>query len=213
MKFVVPHEIVVAILRWTYRVLFAISVSMIGYCIFVLTDAWIVQTLERRDFDSMLGKTQAANTAEPRTTSTTAPLNGTPRATASPVGRIDIPRLQLSVMIMEGTDTKTLRRAVGHIPGTALPGQIGNVAISGHRDTFFRPLRAIQKNDVITLTTLLGEYRYRVVSMKVVDPQDITVLNSSGEQILTLITCYPFYFIGPAPDRFIVRAKRVEDGL
>jgi sortase A len=102
-----------------------------------------------------------------------------------------------------------LRRAVGHIAGTALPGQTGNIGIAAHRDTFFRPLRNIRRDDVITLTTLGGEYHYRVVSTKIVDPNDVAVLNSDGKEILTLVTCYPFYFIGSAPNRFIVRAARV----
>jgi sortase A len=93
--------------------------------------------------------------------------------------------------------------------GTALPGQRGNVGIAAHRDTFFRPLRNIQRDDVIVLTTLRGEYRYRVVSTKVVSPYDVEVLNSDGTEILTLVTCYPFYFVGSAPERFIVRAERI----
>ena len=115
-------------------------------------------------------------------------------------------------MVTEGTSSATLSRAVGHIPGTALPGQSGNVGLFGRRDTFFRPLRNIQRNGIITLTTLLGEYRYRVVSTTVVDPHEIAVLSSSEKQILTLTTCYPFYFVGSAPDHFIVRAERIEDG-
>ncbi len=112
-------------------------------------------------------------------------------------------------MLMEGDDAKTLRRAVGHIRGTALPGQPGNVALSGHRDTFFRPLRNIRENDVIVVTTLHGEYRYRVESTRIVAPDDIAVLNAGEGEILTLVTCYPFYFVGAAPDRFIVRAERL----
>ena len=112
-------------------------------------------------------------------------------------------------MILEGTDARTLRRAVGHIPGTPLPGQRGNVAITGHRDTFFRPLRNIRKYDEIRLTTLSGSYRYRVDSIKVVEPEDMEVLDNSDDAILTLVTCYPFYFVGPAPKRFIVRAHRI----
>jgi len=109
-------------------------------------------------------------------------------------------------MIAEGTDGKTLRRAVGHIPGTALPGQQGNIAIAGHRDTFFRGLRNIHKDGEITLTTLDGSYLYRVDFTQVVQPEDIAVLDHSDDAILTLVTCYPFYFVGPAPKRFIVRA-------
>jgi sortase A len=83
------------------------------------------------------------------------------------------------------------------------------VCISGHRDTFFRPLRNIRQNDVITLTTVLGEFRYRVVSTRIVRPNNLAVLDAGGEEILTLITCYPFYFVGPAPTRYVVRAERV----
>jgi len=125
------------------------------------------------------------------------------------VGRMEIPRLGISVAIAEGTDAFTLRRAAGHIRGTALPGRSGNVGIAGHRDTLFRPLSNIRKDDVIMLTTLQGEYRYRVVSAKVASPNDIAVLTPDGNEILTLVTCYPFYLVGPAPDRFIVRAQRI----
>jgi sortase A len=104
---------------------------------------------------------------------------------------------------------RTLRRAAGHIPGTGLPGQPGNIGISGHRDTFFRPLRNIRQDDVITLTTVAGIYSYRVVSIWIVTPSDASVLDPSADEVLTLITCYPFYFVGPAPERFIVRAVRV----
>jgi len=90
-----------------------------------------------------------------------------------------------------------------------MPGLPGNVGIAAHRDTFFRPLRNVRKDDVITFTTAGAEYRYRVVSMKVVDPNDVSVLNVTDEEVLTLVTCYPFSFIGSAPDRFIVRAERI----
>jgi sortase A len=188
------------ILRWTQRMLFACAVLLLGYCTFVLVNAWVFQkranaTLER------LVRDQAAAPASPKE----APLV----ASGDLIGRIEIPRLSLSVVVVEGTDKPALRRAAGHIVGTGLPGQPGNVGLAGHRDTFFRPLRNIQRNDIITLTTLRGEYRYRVVSTKVVSPYDVAVLNPDGNEILTLVTCYPFYFVGPAPDRFIVRAERV----
>jgi sortase A len=125
----------------------------------------------------------------------------------SPLGRIDIPRVGLSAMILEGTGHRTLRRGAGHVPGTPLPGQEGNVAIAGHRDTFFRTLRDIHTGDEITLTTLDGSYSYRVSSARVVDPGDTAVLDDSEDSVLTLVTCYPFYFVGPAPKRFVVRAE------
>jgi LPXTG-site transpeptidase (sortase) family protein len=129
----------------------------------------------------------------------------------SPLGRIEISRIGLGVMIMEGIDRRTLRRAAGHLPGTPLPGQLGNVAIAGHRDTFFKPLRNIRRDDEITLTTLNESYRYRVDSTSVVEPQETHVLDDSDDAILTLVTCYPFNFVGSAPKRFIVRARTARE--
>ncbi len=132
-----------------------------------------------------------------------------PPAMRSVIGRLDIPRLGLSVMVREGADESTLRRAVGHIPGTALPGKIGNVGLAGHRDTFFRALRNIREDDTIELETTSGSYRYVVKSTKIVTPRDVSVLEASGGPTLTLVTCYPFYYVGSAPKRFIVHAAQV----
>ena len=130
-----------------------------------------------------------------------------PPSPAGVIGRLDIPGLHLSAMVREGADAGTLHRAVGHIPGTALPGMEGNVGLAGHRDTFFRPLRNIQVNDPIELETERATYRYVVESTRVVGPRDVRVLASSaGGETLTLVTCYPFYYVGSAPKRFIVRA-------
>jgi len=196
--------------RWLQRLLFAGGVSMLGYCGFVLADAWIFQKGERLELDRLVTERQEADGRARRTASPASLKNAPPpTVTGGLIGRIEIPRLGLSVMVIEGTSRTTLRRAAGHIPGTALPGHSGNVGISGHRDTFFRPLRKIQQNDIIMLTTLFGEFRYRVVSTKVVGPDDVAVLDPSGNEVLTLVTCYPFYFVGSAPDRFIVRADRI----
>jgi sortase A len=127
----------------------------------------------------------------------------------SVIGRLEIPRLNLSVMVREGADEGTLSRAVGHIPGTALPGKIGNVGLAGHRDTFFRALRNIREDDAIEFETVHGAYRYVVTSTKIVTPRDVSVLAASGGENLTLVTCYPFYYVGSAPKRFIVRAAQV----
>jgi len=125
-----------------------------------------------------------------------------------PMARLEIPRLGLSVVVVEGVAGGDLRRAIGHIPGTAFPWQSGNVGIAGHRDTFFRCLRSIRCDDVITLTTLEKVYRYHVISTDVVHPRDVDVLAPGGNDSLTLVTCFPFYFVGSAPQRFIVRANR-----
>jgi sortase A len=127
------------------------------------------------------------------------------------LGRIEINRIGLRAMIMEGIDESTLRRAVGHIPGTALPGGRGNIAMAGHRDTFFRALRNVRKDDEITLTTWSGSKRYQVDSTMVVKPEETEVLEDTGADILTLVTCYPFSFLGSAPKRFIVRAHMMSE--
>jgi len=115
----------------------------------------------------------------------------------------------MSVMVLEGTDRWTLNRAVGHIENTDLPGKTGNVGISGHRDGFFRNLGRIGKGDEISLVTTHRTYTYQVESTRVVKPTDIQVLAPSAQPILTLVTCYPFYYVGDAPERFIVKAQLV----
>lgn len=126
------------------------------------------------------------------------------------IGRLEIPRLGLSALVAEGQAESTLRRAVGHIPGTALPGDGGNVGLAGHRDTFFRQLRHVRPGDQVRLTTLDGAFEYQVASVEVVDPDRIDVLAGPAYgEALTLVTCYPFEFIGRAPRRYIVRAERL----
>ena len=126
------------------------------------------------------------------------------------IGKIAIPRLNIAAMINEGVDERTLDLAVGHIPSTALPGQQGNVGLAAHRDTLFRNLKNVRRDDEIALTTLNNRCVYRVVSVRVVNPGEVSVLDASAdEKILTLVTCYPFYFVGHAPRRFIVRARQV----
>jgi sortase A len=210
MRIVIARAPVLRLLRWTRRGLLAAGVSLLAYCGFVLVDAWSFQERADRQLERWLANRQAANGGVRQVASPASPKTLPQVASGGLIGRIEIPRLGVSVIVMEGTSAKTLRRAVGHIAGTALPGEPGNVGVSGHRDTFFRPLRNIRPGDVITLTTLPGEYRYRVVSAKVVRPDDVAVLDGGGGEILTLVTCYPFYYVGPAPSRFIVRAERVE---
>ncbi|MDP3001289.1 MAG: class D sortase [Bryobacterales bacterium] len=210
MRLVVTGRSLKGILKWAQRVLFACAVSLLGYVGFVLVDAWIFQKRESGNLERLLREQRAANKGQPQTKAS-APPEAAP-AIVGPdglIGRIEISRLGLSAIIAEGTDKTTLRRAAGHILGTPLPGQPGNSGLAGHRDTFFRPLRDILQNDIITLTTLGGEYRYRVVSTRIVAPTEVSVLDPTASEILTLVTCYPFYFVGAAPNRFIVRAERV----
>jgi sortase A len=180
-----------------------IGAFALGYCLAVFIEVKAYQDFEARDF---------AKELRLKETTTSAPVDSvTTMATLSKhgvVGRLEIPRLSVSVMVVEGVDDTDLKRAVGHIPRTALPWQSGNVGLAGHRDTFFRPLRSIKQDDTITVTTLHREYRYRVVSTNVVSPKDVKVLYPTGRDSLTLVTCFPFDYVGSAPKRFIVRAER-----
>jgi sortase A len=125
------------------------------------------------------------------------------------IGEIEIPRLQLSVMVFEGDDAGVLRQGAGHIPGTALPPGSGYIGIAAHRDTYFRPLRVIHANDVIDLKTPAGTWRYGVTETKIVRPSDVGVLARAPGRDLTLVTCYPFFYVGSAPERFIVHARKI----
>jgi sortase A len=187
------------VLRWSRNVFLIIGLLALSYVGFALLDARLYQAEQARRFERALKETNLARAESPAIAV----------SEGSTLGRIEISSVGLTAMILEGTDEGTLRRAVGHIRGTPLPGQQGNVALAGHRDTFFRGLRKILVNDEITLTTLSGSYRYRVDSTKVVKPEETEVLEDYGDDILTLVTCYPFNFVGSAPSRFIVRARRV----
>jgi sortase A len=124
----------------------------------------------------------------------------------APVAVLRIPGIDLQVPVSYGTGDSALRRGAGLISGTALPGTNGNVAIAAHRDTFFRGLSEVELGDLIELDSLNSTLTYRVTELFVVEPTDVHVLADTGERVLTLVTCFPFHFVGSAPQRFIVRA-------
>jgi sortase A len=213
-----PHQRrIQSVLRSCRYLFLAVGLLALGYVGYALVDARLYQAYQTWRFERALKSAKPAiGSVEPLQPPPLPAPAEADRASVeravpkgSSLGQIEISSIGLTAMIEEGDDRRTLRRAVGHLPGTALPGQQGNVVIAGHRDTFFRPLRNIHKGDEITLTTLDGSYRYRVDFTEVVEPQDTEVLDSSAGAILTLVTCYPFYFVGPAPKRFIVRASRM----
>jgi sortase A len=131
-----------------------------------------------------------------------------PPPIGSVVGTLDIARLGLSAVIAEGDGDATLRVAIGHLPDTPLPWHEGNSALAGHRDTFFRPLQHILVGDELRVSTRHGDFRYEVRETRVVSPNELWVLGATDRPTLTLITCYPFNYIGKAPRRFIVKAER-----
>jgi len=203
-------------LRWLERALLLIGLLCLG--------AWAYAWLDARYFQYREGKLLDAKAASARSVASETdaletfhgPGVSPPPRKASPegtlVGRIEIPRLGISAIVLEGVGKKTLRRGVGHIPETPLPERGGNVGLAAHRDGFFRELKDVRNGDVITLKTLEGTYEYRVEWTKVVQPADTQVLDDVGAPALTLVTCYPFYYVGSAPERFIVRAQRIDEG-
>jgi len=121
--------------------------------------------------------------------------------------------LDLNAIVVQGDSPANLRRAVGHISTSALPGERGNVALAGHRDTFFRALRDIRLGDRVNFNTPEHSFEYIVESIDVVGPYDIQVLEPSTARELTFVTCFPFHFVGPAPKRFVVHAREVDGPL
>ena len=125
------------------------------------------------------------------------------------LARLSIDRLKSQWVVLEGADHEVLKRGPGHLPDTALPGARGNSVIAGHRDTQFRVLRNVEIGEEISVETEGRTYVYRVTDRRVVAPTDTSSLNRTATPTLTLVTCYPFYYVGPAPKRFIVRAELV----
>ena len=196
------------LLRWAERVLVIAGSAALVWCALLVADAMLSQRIARRSFEHAL---RADTSARPPGSDTTAgvPLNAAAIRRGSTVADLSIPRVHLSAVVLHGSDAQTLRRGPGHVENTALPGEAGNVVIAGHRDSFFRPLRNLRRGDDIRLDTPQGRFHYRVASLGVTGPRDVSVLEPTDHDVLTLITCYPFWVLGAAPDRFVVRATRV----
>lgn len=181
--------------------LWTLGVCALGYTAFVWTRASWEQAKGNREMDDVIVNARPvsipANPAVPQ------PTHG------DMIGRMKIPRLDLSAVVFEGTDSSVLSRGIGHLSRTAMPGAPGNVVFAAHRDTFFRSLKDIREEDEISIETSTGTRRYRVDSTEIVKPTDMDVIRNSKSPTLTLITCYPFYFVGNAPKRFIVHARDV----
>ena len=187
------------LLRGSRYLFFITGILALGYVGFTLLDARLYQVSAKRSLETQIIQVENEHkVAAPKP----AVKNG------DVLGRMDIPRLGVSVAILQGTNARILRLGVGHIEGTALPGESGNSGIAGHRDTFFRELKDVRRNDEIELQTADGRFHYQVDWAKVVAPDDTSVLTPSTESALTLVTCYPFYFVGPSPNRFVVRAHK-----
>ena len=188
------------LLTWLAHLLMGLGLICLGYVASVWLEARLYQAVETRELDAILQSAPPPAATVAATSTRRRPANG------ETIGRIEIPRLRVSAVVRSGSDARTLRLAVGHIPGTALPGEKGNVGLAAHRDTFFRRLRDIRADDEIRVVTPEGTFSYRVARTNVVEPEDVWVLDPTASPALTLVTCYPFTYIGAAPQRFIVRA-------
>lgn len=180
--------------RLVARVLLATGLLVLGYVGYIVMDARAYQAIEQRRFEDV----------RPNVSTVAGVAEG------SAMGEIQITRLGLTAIVVQGDSATILQHAVGHISDTAMPGESGNVVLAGHRDTFFRPLKRVRIGDAITLKTQSGDFEYLVESTAVVPPTDVQVLEPTGGRTLTLITCFPFSYVGAAPDRFIVRARERE---
>ncbi len=187
-------------MRWTRNVLFL--AGALAICFVALT-MWRAKRYQQQANITLDAQMPAAQQKPAQSTAM-------PPAEGDAVGRIEIPRLRMKIAILEGTAVKTLQLGVGHIQGTPLPGEAGNVGLAGHRDTYFRGLKDIRVNDRIQVQTAAELSTYVVDSIRIVSPSDVGVLAPSAKSSVTLVTCYPFYFIGAAPKRFIVHAQRIE---
>jgi len=181
--------------------LLAAGLTILGYCGAELFNSHIQQARGARELDQQLDQTRR-NPAEVSSPSATI-------ADGTLVGKVEIPKLHLSAVVFQGTTDGILAQGVGHLDASAFPGQAGNVVLAAHRDTFFRGLRHIRRGDLVQVTTPYGVRTYAVDSTEVVTPTETGVMARTATPTLTLITCYPFYYVGHAPKRFIVRASPV----
>lgn len=202
------------------RALRAFGLAALGTVIVVSLDTFVFQWHSRRTFELELERAGARWQAAPEHRAGSARARsepkealqsgGRPAEPGAPIGLLEIPEIDLAVMVIEGTDAESLRRAVGRIAGTARPGESGNLGLAGHRDGFFRGLRELRSGARVRLQTVLGTYEYRVTSTRVVPPELVEVLRpTAAGRTLTLVTCHPFDYVGSAPERFVVHASEI----
>lgn len=193
------------LLLWIERSLLASGVVLGAWCGAVLLEAKFFQQLPTPPPAAAAVTTLPGETPRTPSTSRTAVKIG------SWLARLDAPSVRMSATVLEGSDDGTLSRGAGHIEDTAFPGGPGNVGIAGHRDTTFRPVRNLRVGDPLVITTADRIYRYRISRTTIVDPEDVYVLDDADHPTLTLVTCYPFEYVGHAPRRFIVSADLIRE--
>ena len=208
MKVFLPKRFFGTELAWMERGAWTLSLCALTYCGGVLAEAewaqrkgWDELRADKILFDSSnnLPSDASASASVPR-------IGGEPRVA---LGSLEMAASGLSAVIFDGADDFTLSRGIGHLPGSALPGQQGNVVLAGHRDTFFRKLEHVTLGENLTIQTPTADATYTVTSIHIVDPRETSVIRPTSDFRITLITCYPFHFLGHAPLRFVVTGKLV----
>jgi sortase A len=192
------------ILLVAWRALFLSGILALAYAGFLFADALRYQAEQIHLLEQPGAPAEAALSPRPGL-----PARQPALADGAVLGELSVPRLDLEAVVVQGDSSRDLQRAVGHLSNSPLPGEPGNVALAAHRDTFFRPLRNIRVGDEIKFKTRDHSFRYQVESTQIVASADLTVLQPSPGHDLTLLTCYPFNYIGPAPQRFVVFARKV----
>ena len=190
------------VLRFTEDFLWVVALASIGFCSVAYGSAAIHQARQKAVLEAL-----RANSAAPASLASASQASDSKVANNVLLGLIEIPRLDTASIVEEGVETSTLWKAVGHIPGTALPGERGNAVLAAHRDTYFSGLGDLKVGDLVSFKSPTATYSYRVESTRIVEPDDTQVLAASNEPILTLVTCYPFHYIGNAPQRYVVTAR------
>jgi len=179
----------------------ALGAGLVAFWLWAAVDGLAFRATLGRRLDHMLGHDR------PRPLIAEASVSRRQAGENGLIGRIEIPRVGLSELMIEGTGGRSLRRGVGHVPRTAFPGEHGNVGLAGHRDSYFARLRDVAKGDLIRLETPDGAFAYRVSAIQIVDPSRVDLMAQTGSPRLTLVTCYPFHWVGPAPRRYVVVAR------
>ena len=195
------------VLRSLERALLAVGLALGIWCGAVLVDAHFVARMPLPDPPKAAA---ASAPVSPVTSVAPGVVIGLAPSAGSWVARLDAPSVRLSATVLEGSDDRTLTRGAGHIEDTAFPGQPGNIGIAGHRDTTFRAVRNLHVGDPLELTTGDQIYRYVITKAFIVEPEDVYVLDPGDRPMLTLVTCYPFTYIGHAPHRYILQAVLVD---
>ncbi len=194
-------------LRWVELSLFAVAIVLAAWCAVVLVEARYYRHMPVPPPSSAAAPTSALP-GDSGDTKTPAPP---PPAPGAWVARLEAPTVAMTTTVLEGSDDATLAKAAGHIEETAFPGETGNIGIAGHRDTIFRPVRNLKVGDPLVVTTADRVFNYRISSTIIVGPDDVYVLDPTPKPTLTLVTCWPFTYVGHAPKRYIVHADLVEE--